>query len=328
LIDPDGAPIPEARVRVFPDPGLPDGLEAEAITDGDGWFRLGGLPAGAEVLLAAEAEGFVPAYYPNAHRWELAGRVFTGGPAIDPAPVEMTLRRAVSGGPFIQAGRVRIAWSDGVEDTVVGPGGDVRALAMAWHRENLRGAFFYLVNALAMGPVDIPIAGESTGDNGTVVLTGLPEGVYLAYADRPGYRTAWFSVDPDAGPTPVRLDAGTAGVLADIRLAPLSGGGPPGDDGGRDAAMVSQLANAPNPFRPQTTISFRTAEICPVKVEVFDFRGRLVRTLLEDPAAAPGRHETVWDGCDDFGRRTGAGVYFYRITAERYRTARKMVLLP
>ncbi len=354
IFDPSGAPVPGALVRVFVDPESPYGPVFSVLTGPEGQFHVGGLPVGVQVLLSAEAEGFVPAYYPNVHKWEASQRVGTGGPWIRLAPLAMTLRAALNGGPFIQAGRVRVAVGDstgsgGGEDSIsVGDGNgggtdggagtepgagagmasaSVRSLVMALHRENLRGAFFYLVNALSMSPVEIPGAGGSSSDNGTLVLTGLPAGTYYAFADRPGFAPAYFSLDASGTPTPIELNDHTAAVLADIRLKPLGGTTPPVDDE-RDAGMVSYLGNAPNPFRPQTTIGYRLEQDCPVTLRVFDYQGRLVRTLARAELSTAGSHEKVWDGRDERGRRVSAGVYFYRITAENQETARRMVLLP
>ncbi len=92
--------------------------------------------------------------------------------------------------------------------------------------------------------------------------------------------------------------------------------------------MVSYLGNAPNPFRPQTTIGYHLEQSCPVTLRVFDYQGRLVRTLVATEVQSAGPHEKVWDGRDERGRRVSAGVYFYRITAENQESARRMVLLP
>ena len=198
---------------------------------------------------------------------------------------------------------------------------------MAWHRENLPGAFFYLVDTRPMVAVEIPVAGGSSSDNGTLVLTDLPAGRYIAFADRPGFRSAYFSLDPEGGPTAIRLDERNPAVLAEIRPEPLGAAPPPTEDA--DAGRtVSYLGNAPNPFRPQTTIAYRLERDCSVTLRVFDYQGRLVRTLAEGELHGAGLHEKTWDGCDDRGRRASAGVYFYRITAKGHEEARRMVLLP
>jgi hypothetical protein len=94
------------------------------------------------------------------------------------------------------------------------------------------------------------------------------------------------------------------------------------------APPVTALSNAPNPFRPQTTIRYELLEPSPVTVQIFDYRGRLVRTLLEERDQAAGAKELVWDSRDEGGKRVSSGVYFYRILVGTAAASRKMVVLP
>jgi hypothetical protein len=82
----------------------------------------------------------------------------------------------------------------------------------------------------------------------------------------------------------------------------------------------------PNPFNPRTTIAFDLAAVGPASLRVFDLLGKHVRTLV-DGTLAVGRHEAVWDGLDDSGRRVASGVYFVRLNAQGVDDLRKMVLL-
>jgi len=84
--------------------------------------------------------------------------------------------------------------------------------------------------------------------------------------------------------------------------------------------------NRPNPFNPRTEISFELARGGPATLRVYDASGRLVRTLVEGPLAA-GRHRAAWDGLDALGRKATSGVYFYRLSAPGFDSARKMLLL-
>lgn len=90
----------------------------------------------------------------------------------------------------------------------------------------------------------------------------------------------------------------------------------------------SLLQNAPNPFNPSTVISYTIPEGQQVKVklEVFDLRGKIVRTLADEKRAA-GFYHVMWDGTDEKGRTVGSGVYFYRLRAGNYTAVRKMVLV-
>lgn len=86
------------------------------------------------------------------------------------------------------------------------------------------------------------------------------------------------------------------------------------------------LGNYPNPFNPQTRIDFELADPCRVSLEVYDAKGRLVRTLV-DEARPAGRHHANWDGTDPGGRRVASGMYFFRLHAGDYESVMKMTLI-
>ena len=83
----------------------------------------------------------------------------------------------------------------------------------------------------------------------------------------------------------------------------------------------------PNPFNPQTTISFDLPQRARASLRVYAVTGDLVRTLLNDGMARQGRNEFVWDGRDDAGRRISSGVYFYSLQVGEFAATRRMVLL-
>lgn len=93
---------------------------------------------------------------------------------------------------------------------------------------------------------------------------------------------------------------------------------------------VSSLAqNSPNPFNPSTTISYTVAPIeslVPVRLEVFNIRGQLVRTLVNE-VVEPGEYSFFWQGLDDHGKELSSGVYFYRLRAGNFVATRKMVIV-
>jgi len=86
--------------------------------------------------------------------------------------------------------------------------------------------------------------------------------------------------------------------------------------------------NYPNPFNPSTTIGYDIPKgdaKLPVKVFVYDIRGRLVRKLL-DQEKEPGAYQISWDGHDERENRVASGVYFYIIRAGDFSSTRKMVI--
>ena len=85
-------------------------------------------------------------------------------------------------------------------------------------------------------------------------------------------------------------------------------------------------ANVPNPFNPSTLIRYDLPEKGPVRLVVFDARGRQVRSLVNGVEVA-GRHQAAWLGNDVRGNRVASGVYFYRLQAGSYMATRRMVLL-
>jgi hypothetical protein len=84
-----------------------------------------------------------------------------------------------------------------------------------------------------------------------------------------------------------------------------------------------------NPVRTGlATVSIGVANPDRVEIKVYDLGGRLVRTLV-DRLFAPGRHEVVWDGLDDGGRRAARGVYFSRVRyrGSQFAVVRKVTVL-
>jgi hypothetical protein len=79
--------------------------------------------------------------------------------------------------------------------------------------------------------------------------------------------------------------------------------------------------NFPNPFNPETRISYRLAEASDVKIAIFDILGRDVRTL-EQGKQTPGDHVVQWDAAG-----VPAGVYFCRLEAGRLTRITRLVLI-
>jgi hypothetical protein len=83
--------------------------------------------------------------------------------------------------------------------------------------------------------------------------------------------------------------------------------------------------NAPNPFSSSTRIAFALNKKGHVRLQIFDAKGRLVRTLA-DEERAPNNYVEFWDGRDGNGRRLASGTYFYRISAPYWDDVKKMTL--
>jgi hypothetical protein len=81
----------------------------------------------------------------------------------------------------------------------------------------------------------------------------------------------------------------------------------------------------PNPFNPQTTISFTLDEAQPITLTVYDLSGRRVRVLATGAWEA-GPHAIRWDGRDEAGAGAASGVYLARLTGRRGVQSTKMLL--
>ena len=94
-------------------------------------------------------------------------------------------------------------------------------------------------------------------------------------------------------------------------------------------AMIAPLLaqNYPNPFNPKTEIRYDLPVGGRASLEVFDIRGRKVKTLVEAQLPA-GSQKAVWDGRDADGGEVAAGVYLYRLAVNgEIMGQRKMVLV-
>jgi hypothetical protein len=85
--------------------------------------------------------------------------------------------------------------------------------------------------------------------------------------------------------------------------------------------------NYPNPFNPRTTISYDLSSPDEVTIRVFDLAGRLVRVLQNAVFQVGGRHEIVWNGCNDLGRQVGSGTYFCRLEISGNTVTGRMLLV-
>ncbi len=80
------------------------------------------------------------------------------------------------------------------------------------------------------------------------------------------------------------------------------------------AATAAALSNHPNPFNPRTVLEFEMPRAGRVCLQIFDLRGRLVRSLVDEGMEA-GRQQVMWDGLDEGGQAVASGQYFARLQA-------------
>jgi hypothetical protein len=164
-----------------------------------------------------------------------------------------------------------------------------------------------------------PIAGATvtagtytaTTNNGGAYTLVVPIGTYSVTASADGFITQTVDnvlVSPD-------LTTTVNFILATVD----------NDDPAVPVTATALNGNYPNPFNPETTLSFSVKEAGAVRIEIYNLKGQLVRTLVNQELAT-GNYSAVFDGRDNAGKPVSSGVYYYRMTAPGYTSTRKMVL--
>lgn len=95
---------------------------------------------------------------------------------------------------------------------------------------------------------------------------------------------------------------------------------------GEFPTIVELRGNHPNPFNPQTTITFALPRAMDVRLDVVSLTGARVRNLVQESLEA-GSHEVFWNGADRQGHPVPAGVYFVRLVTEDGTRTGKMLLV-
>jgi hypothetical protein len=157
-------------------------------------------------------------------------------------------------------------------------------------------------------------AGTYTATTNTVGAYSMlvPVGVYSVTAAKTGYQTQTIEdVTVNANQT----------TTVNMILAVVSN-----EDDVIPVVATELGGNYPNPFNPETTISYAVKDAAPVHLEIYNLKGQLIRTLVNEVQAS-GRYKAVWNGTDNNGRAVSSGIYFYRMSAGQYSSTRKMLLV-
>lgn len=188
------------------------------------------------------------------------------------------------------AGGAVVAWQDGRNENV-----DVYA-----QRVDGSGAPLWAANGVPVG---------TAADTQSVIVLAADGagGVFAGWADE---RDSLAATDVYAAHLLGNgtLDAGTTAVGGSVLP---------------DGALA--LASA-NPLRGTAALAYVLARPGPARLEVYDVRGALVRTLAEGVRGA-GPHRAEWDLRDDAGRPVASGVYWVSLVAEGVRARVRCVAL-
>ena len=78
--------------------------------------------------------------------------------------------------------------------------------------------------------------------------------------------------------------------------------------------------NYPNPFNPSTTIEFDISKTENVNLSVFNLKGQLIATLVNEELA-PAAYKAVFDASN-----LPSGIYFYILRAGSFKLQKKMIV--
>jgi hypothetical protein len=133
--------------------------------------------------------------------------------------------------------------------------------------------------------------------------------IWFEDKEDPGYfLTGWYD------------DFEVRGYLPVVGVQPKASPTPP---------LVNVLYQSfPNPMNPTATIQYSLKESGRVTIRIYDVAGRVIKELVNGQIqASPTPYSVVWNGTDDAGRHVASGIYFCRMEAKDFISAKKIVVL-
>lgn len=136
-----------------------------------------------------------------------------------------------------------------------------------------------------------------------------------AYAGLSDVYIAWRNVSND------NADMAFDDVLVDTITSGIGG------DNFKSNPYCTVLHKAkPNPANDNTVIYFNLSQTVNTTINIYDRSGRLIRNLINRPLVA-GAHTAEWNCRDNYGNAVPSGVYFYNLTADKYRSTKNIIIL-
>ena len=84
--------------------------------------------------------------------------------------------------------------------------------------------------------------------------------------------------------------------------------------------------NYPNPFNPTTKFVIAVPQTSKIELVVYDILGRKVKTLINEERNA-GYHTIEWDGLNETNNQVATGVYFVRMSSDKFTAVRKIMMM-
>ncbi len=144
----------------------------------------------------------------------------------------------------------------------------------------------------------------------------LPAGIYDVYAERVFYENVIeYQVEVFDGQfTQIAISMTEIVDVEENTIIPL--------------ANNFNLSNYPNPFNPETTISFNlpAEDAEDIEIIIYNIKGQKVK-VFTFPNRGLGTRCVVWNGKDSNNKEVASGIYFYKLIVGDYSKTKKMLLL-
>jgi hypothetical protein len=162
--------------------------------------------------------------------------------------------------------------------------------------------------------------------NGMIPVYVYPAEEIIDLGDNHGLVNLFFLDDNSFGSSIQEFGEPNGGTLMyasiDIDFGPFVGA----NNNTTTPVTASLMQNYPNPFNPTTEIAYELKADQPVNLQIFNAKGQLVKTLVDEVQTA-GTKTVTWNGTDDNGNSVTSGVYFYKMKSSTFESARKMILM-
>jgi len=152
----------------------------------------------------------------------------------------------------------------------------------------------------------------TTNEMGTYSITSIVAGIYSIRAEKIEYESSTHDG------VVINIDEVTTHHFV---LSPVS------ESENTIVPQETKLnGNYPNPFNPETTISFSLQNDSAVSLKVYNVKGQRIKTLVNG-MQSQGNHKVVWNGKDENDHPVSSGIYFYQMENEGFVCVKKMVLV-
>ncbi len=276
-----------------------------AVTQPDGSYELKGLPPG-EYYVMSFAAYVMPEFYKDVY---------------DPVLATLVKVDGLSPTTGIDFNLSYMYWLKGRESWVNdGTGAMITGLVTDTNNQPLPGATVYLLNQAGA-----PIVSAQTNATGNYELAGMPLGNYALQVSKLGYNTMYNGNVPNLSQViPVQVGNGITEV--NFVLSVQTSIDVTDSDFPTIPRSIELYGNYPNPFNPETRISFALPKPLKVRLRIYNISGEQVAQLVDGLLSA-GRHTVIWNSASPANQPVSSGIYFYRLETGVGSLTGKMILL-